>query len=363
VPVFFARRYAHVTLLIALLACHNSTGTSAQPYVVVLPLVDSLFVGDSLPSLTATYYGADGNTLPTTSVRWSSASPGIVTIDPVLGTIHGVSTGIAIISATTNGAVGSALIVVSPTLSLTLLLDTIMLLPQDTFVVPALVRLQSGVGPPIWFSAASNAVFHIDSATGRVTALSPGQALPFTAHADSVTAGGTVEVLSMGDTTGGKGAFTVFGSVIEHRRATARAENYTRTGDTLTLRLAIKVPVGTGTVESVNLFVRTAVTVPDSVSLDSLSVSEAQGSSFICHPLRSAAVWASNATTATLIAVSRPGGWLVIRKVVPVTGGSAISGSFYFVAQRADYYGDPSGRLTIRGDFVAPLIQNTSTCH
>jgi len=33
------------------------------------------------------------------------------------------------------------------------------------------------------------------------------------------------------------------------------------------------------------------------------------------------------------------------------------------VGQRADYYGDPSGQLAIRGNFVAPLIQNTTTCH
>ena len=52
-----------------------------------------------------------------------------------------------------------------------------------------------------------------------------------------------------------------------------------------------------------------------------------------------------------------------IRKVIAVTGGSAISGSFVFVGQRADFYTDPSGRLAIQGDFVAPLITNTTTCH
>lgn len=356
------RRLAHVALLPTFLACHNSTGTSAQPYVVLLPLVDSVFVGDSLPPLAPTYYDAAGQVQPTGTVHWSSASPGIATIDPVSGIIHGVAPGAAIISAAANNASGNALVVVSPHLSLTLLLDTIMLLPQDTFVVPALVQRQGGGAPAPWFQAASNAIFHIDSATGRVTAIAPGQPLPFTAHADSVTAAGTVEVLSLGDTTGGKGAFTIFGSVIERRRATARAENYRRTGDTLTLRLAIKVAVGNFTVESVNLFARSAVTGPDSLPLDSMSVSEAEGSAFICHPLRSAAVWTSNASAATLVAVSRPGGWIVIRKVIPVVGGSAMSGSFYFVAQRADYYGDPSGQLAIRGDFVAPLIQNTSTC-
>ena len=328
----------------------------------MLPLVDTLFAGDSLAARGATYYDAAGNAQPGTAT-WTSSATGVATVNAATGVIHAVGPGLAVITATINGTAGQGLVIVTAPLSLTLLLDTIVLLPQDSLVVPVMVRRQGGSPPAPWFSTTTAGLFSIDSATGRVVGISTSAALPFTAHADSVTVPGTIQVLSPGDTTGGKGGYTVFGSVTADRRAGARAENYTRSGGTPTFRLTLKVAVGNVTVESVNLTTLTAVTAPDSIPLDSLSVSEAQGTAFICQPLRSVGLWSLNTSTAGILGVSRPGGWVVIRKIIPVTGGSVISGSFYFVAQRADYYNDPSGRLAVRGNFVAPLITNTTTCH
>lgn len=325
--------------------------------------MDTLFAGDSIGPLTATYYDAAGN-VQTGAVTWSSSATGVATIGALTGTVHAVAPGTAVMTASIKNVSGQGLVIVTPPLSVALLLDSIILLPQDTLVVPTAVRRQGGGPPAPWFHAGANAVFTIDSATGRVVSIGAGAALPFTAHADSDSARGTVEVLSPGDTTGGKGAYTVLGSVTASRRATARAMNYTRTGGTLTFTLALKVAVGNVTVESVNLTGLSAVTgAPDSIPLDSLSVAEAQGTAFICQPQRSVGLWTLNGSNTTILAVSRPGGYVKIRKIMPVTGGSVISGSFYFLAQRADYYGDPSGVLTVQGNFVAPLIQNTTTCH
>jgi hypothetical protein len=325
--------------------------------------VDTLFTGDTLAPLGATYYDAGGHA-QAGAVTWSSSATAVATVNAGTGAIHAVGPGSAVVSATIKGVTGEGLVIVTAPLSLSLLLDSIILLPQDTFVVPVSVRKQGGGAPAPWFHVATNAVYALDSATGQATSIGTGAALPFTVHADSLSAQGTVEVLSLGDTTVGKGAYTVLGSVTARRRATARAENYSRTGGTLTFRLTLKVAVGNVTVESVSLTGLNSVTAaPDSIPLDSLSVSEAQGTAFICAPQRSVGLWTSAGSNSTLLGVSRPGGWIKIRKLQAVTGGSVISGSFYFLAQRADYYGDPSGVLAVRGNFVAPLIQNTSTCH
>lgn len=188
-------------------------------------------------------------------------------------------------------------------------------------------------------------------------------ALPYHAVFDSLDADGSVQVLSLGDTTGGAGAYTVNGSVSASRGSTARASNFTRTGGTLTFFLTLKVVVNGVTTELLNLLSQTAVTGADSLAIDSVTVAEAQSNSFLCSPPRSAAAWTSTSQGVPLLAVSRAGGYVKIRKIIPVTGGSVISGSFFFIGQRADDYTDPSGALAIRGNFVAPLIQNTTTCH
>ncbi|HEY6807410.1 MAG TPA: hypothetical protein VI160_01385 [Gemmatimonadales bacterium] len=351
----------------ALTACYDNGGPRTLPYLLLSPLVDSVFAGASVNAPAVTYFDAHGDSQPAGTVRWSSSAPGIATVDSVTGAIHGVAGGIAVISAAARGTQGSALVVVSRPLDIALLLDTIILLKNDTFAVPVQVLKQGGGAPAPKFHVATNAVFTIDSVTGAVAGVGSGGPLPFTVTAtdgvDTVSATGAVEVLNPGDTTGGKAAFTILGSVLERRRATARAENYTRHGDTLTFRLAVKVPLGASTVETVDLTLRDSVAAPGVAAIDSLSFAEEQSIAFVCAPARSYALWSSRAVAPNLLALSRPGGTLTVRKIIPVTGGQAISGSFSFDAQRVDDYADPSGRLPIRGIFVAPLIRNTATCH
>ncbi len=352
----------------ALAACYgNGNGPATLPYLLLSPLVDSVFTGDTLSAPAVTYYDAQGHPQSAGTVRWSTSAPSIASVDSVTGVVHGIARGFAVVTASARGAQGSALVIVSRPLDIALLLDTIIVLRNDTFAVPVQVLKRGGGAPPPTFHAAVNAVFTIDSVTGAVAGIGTGGPLPFTVTAtdgvDTVTASGAVEVLNPGDTTGGKAAFTILGSVLEHRRATARAENYTRQGDTLTFRLAVKVPLGSSTVETVSLTLRDSVIAPGVSVIDSLSFAEEQSIAFVCAPARSYALWSSRAVAPNLLALSRPGGTVTIRKIITVTGGQAVSGSFSFDGQRVDDYADPSGRLPIRGVFVAPLIRNTSTCH
>lgn len=330
---------------------------------MIQPLVDSLYTGDTGAALTATYYNANGSLGSGGTARWSSFDSSVVKVNPTTGVLVAVAAGNAVVSASQNGVTGVALVVVTDTLGVALLEPQIEMLPQDTFTPPISVRIKTGVPPAAWFAAAPNGYFTIDSATGQIVTTGTGAPAPYQVNLGPLTDSGTIEVLSMGDTTGGAGAYTVNGSVSAKRSATVRATNYSRTGGTLTFLLTFKVAVGNVTTEIVNILSQTAVTSADSLSVDSVSVAEAQNNSFLCSPPRSAAAWSSTSQGTPILAVSRAGGYVKIRKVVSVTGGAAISGSFFFLGQRADYYSDPSGRLAIQGNFVAPLITNTNTCH
>ena len=334
-----------------------------MPYIVVQPLVDSLYTGDSGAALAATYYNADGSTGASGNQRWTSSDSTVLKVNLNTGHLFAVGAGNAVLSVSQNGVIGQALVVVTDTLDVTLLQPQVEMLAPDTFVVPVLVRSKKGGAPAPWFDFSPNGYFTVDSATGRVVTTGTGAPSPYQVHLGPLSDGGTVEVLSLGDTTGGAAAYTVNGSVSAVRSATVRATNYARSGGALTFLLTFKVASGNVTTEIVNILSQTAVTIPDSLSIDSVSVTEAQSNTFLCAPPRSAAAWSSTSQGSPILAVSRVGGYVKIRKVIAVTGGAAISGSFFFLGQRADYYTDPSGLLAIQGNFVTPLITNTNTCH
>jgi hypothetical protein len=338
--------------------------------VIVSPILDSLFVGDTLApgAMTVTYLDAAGDTQPTGPVRWFSHAPSVFEVDSLTGQVVGVGAGFGVISAVANSRAGQALLVVSRPLEIRLLLDTIYQMPGDTFTVPVEVLVKSGSPPTVWFTALANAVFAIDSATGRDSAKTAGGPLTFVAHAasatDTVADTGAVEVVSLSDTTGGKAYFTVLGTAIRRTRAGVRGVNYKRQGDSLTFRLNASVAVGNLNVENVVLTVRTPVTVPFTFAIDSISPLEAFGAAndFVCRPARPWGLWSFRTSTTTITALSRPGGTLRINRVLAVPNGFAISGAFSFLALRTDLYDDPLGVLPIQGTFVAPLIADTRPC-
>jgi len=355
------RRLAALGLAgLALTAACGDNGPAFSPQVIIAPILDSLFVGDTLATRTARYFNANGDSQATGPVRWFSSAPAVLKVDSVTGVIVGMGPGAAVLSARAHGVSGVALLVVSRLLDISLLLDTIYLMPGDTLTVPVSVRDRDGVPPPVSFTAAGNAVFTIDSA-GLITAVATGGPIPFTAHADTVSATGVVEVVQLSDTVGGKGAFTILGTAIRRARAAARAVTYRRQGDTATFRVALNVTGGGGTVENVVITLRDSVAIPRQDAIDSISLSEAFGSSvdFLCRPKRSYGVW-SIQTFPPLTALSRQGGAIAITQVASIAHGRAVSGRFSFIAQRVDFYGNPLAALPVRGTFVAPLIADNS---
>ncbi|MDP3908802.1 MAG: hypothetical protein Q8Q14_00270 [Gemmatimonadales bacterium] len=324
------------------------------------PILDTLFVGRTADPRTATYLDAAGDTQPVTQLRWYSDNASVFTVDSVSGAIGAVGPGSAVLRARANGVTGSALIVVTRTLDLALLLDTIYLMPGDTFRIPVAVRDTDGVPPPVWFFAPTNALFDLDSASGLITAAAAGAPVAFTAYADTVTASGSIEVVQLTDTVGGKGYFTIFGTVIRRAKRTARAVNYRRDGDTATFRLAL--PLGSPVVENLVITLRDSVAAPGTLAIDSISIAEAFGSAdFICRPTRSWAAW-SLETAAPIYGLSRRFGTIAITQVDTLTNGLAVSGRFTFTAQRVDLYDDPLGALPILGTFVAPLTADPRPC-
>lgn len=355
-------------LAAALPGCHEGTNVSLAN-LIVYPILDSLFAGDNAPARNLIYINDRGDTVPPVGVRWTSSQPAVVQVNTSTGALTALGPGVAVLTAQIGSLFGQALVVVSKSLDLQLLLDTIYLMPGDTFTVPVSVKKKGGGAPPAWFKTPFNAVFSIDSASGRITATAPGGPLPFLAHADTLVDTGAVAVLSLSDTTGGKAYFTILGTYIARRSVAARGVNYLRRGDTATFRLRTFFASGATTIESVVLTVRQPVLGPSaSLSIiDSLSPLEAYGRTFgydpICQPLRNWGVWSRLLSNGlTLNGLSRYGGTITITQIATVMGGQAISGRFFFFAQRTDEYYDPLGALPIRGSFVAPLITDTSPC-
>ncbi len=279
---------------LALAAACGDNGPGGTPRVVVAPILDSLFVGDTIAARTTRYFDANGDSQATGPVRWFSSSQTVFTVDSVTGVIVGVGRGAALLSARANGTTGTSLLVVSRVLDLS----------------------------------------------------------------------GTVEVVSLTDTVGGKSYFTILGTAIEHTRAGARAVNYRRAGDQPAFRLSTPVVVQGQTVENFVITNPNPIVVSVGLLIGAISPSEAfgPGTDPICRPPGMWALWTTQAVVPTLHGYSR-NGVLTINRMVSIPHGLAISGRFTVTAQRGDLYDDPLGALPIRGTFVAPLItDNRATC-
>ncbi len=354
-------------LIAALAACFGDVGKIDLSQLVLFPVLDTLFVGDAVPRRRVTYYDANGTVQDPGVVQWLSADTSVMTVDAT-GRITGRKAGTSLVLASARGVQGSALVAVLGSLQVTLLLDSVYLMPGDTFTMPVQVDHQAAGTPTVWFTAATNAVFDVDSASGKDSAKAPGGPIPLIVHAalnaDTVADTGTVEVVQLTDATGGKASFAMFGSVIRSRKTTATALNFHRRGDTLTFRLRAPIDQGSTTVEAVVITLWDAPTAPGSFAIDSISPTESSGEQYdpYCRPPRSWGLWSVLTSSSQLVALSRLGGNITITRMVPVTNGMAISGRFYLPAQRLDLYDDPLGVLPIRGTFVAPLVTTTPRC-
>jgi len=359
------KRLASLGLVVAAAACNVGEPPSLTR-LVLSPVLDSIFVGDSASARIALYYDDRGTLVGPVVPTWASSAPSVVGVDATTGKIAGLARGFAVLTAVYRQAQGQALVVASRPLELSLLLDTVYLMAGDQVTVPVEVKKKGGGAPPAWFSAPANAVFSIDSATGLVTGASAGGPLRFYAHADVLVDSGAVEVVDLTDTVGGKSYYTLLGTYLRRTSSGTRAVNYARTGDTLTFRLRDFITVQGVTVEAILLTSRDSVTQPDTIVVDSMSPEQAfdrsAGFDPICHPLSNWALWSTRAAAVPVSALSRQGGTLVINQVRTIPNGQAVSGWFSFVAQRVDGYDDPIWALPVRGTFVAPLITDRSPC-
>jgi hypothetical protein len=301
--------------------------------------------------------------VPAGRVIWASGDAAVATVD-TLGRVAGVGPGPALITARSGNTIGRALVVVSRTLDVALLLDTIYLMPGDTFTVPAQVRRRGGSTPAAWF-AAQAPQFDIDSATGLVTANAAStNAVPFIVHADTVTDTGAIHVRTLSDTTDGRAYFTLLGTVIRHLSTTARTVNYRLRDNSQAFRLNASLVSRGLVVENLVVTLVDSVTGPKAFLVDSLSPLEALGTGgdFVCQPPRPWALWGSALFDPPINALSRRFGTISITQLDTVANGLIASGRFEFRAQRMDYYDDPGGVIPIRGTFVAPLITDLTTC-
>src|SRR5260370_25310660 len=217
-------------LVVVAAACGDGSGPSGSPRMLVKPVVVSVFAGDAGVTRGVIFLSAAGDTTAPGPVRWSSLTPAVFTVDSVSGKITAVHRGLAILVGSASGVSGRALVVVSDTLQLTALLDTIYLLPSDTITIPVVVQRKGGSPPAPWFATANAAIDTVDSATGLLTSRATGTARYFV-HAGARADTGTIVVRPADTATANsRSFFSVSGTANRRAGGLAYAINYTQHG-------------------------------------------------------------------------------------------------------------------------------------
>jgi len=348
------------------IACGDNGGPSGSPRLLVKPVLDSVFKGDTGTTHVAIYLNAAGDTATPGPVRWSSLTPAVFTVDSLTGKVTAVGPGIAILVGTASGVSGRALVVVSDTLQVSAQLDTIYLLPFDTMTIPVTVLRRGGGAPAATFAPTFNgAIYTIDTTTGLVTAGSSGGAR-YVTHVGTFADTGAIVVRQADTTPANSRSFvTVSGTANRRIGGLAFAINYSRRGGATGFQARAFSTSGNSLVDNVLLTALASLDSAVAFPLDSLSPTEAFGSGAdpVCQPPRAWASWTTFTVSPSVTALSRhSGGLLTITKVVPATGGTAVGGRFRFLARRTDLYGDSLGTVVVLGTFVAPLAANLTTC-
>ena len=371
---------------VAVAACVNVSDSGPQLFLTVVPVLDSVFVGSTLPARSVYLDDGAGHHSDPGPITWSISPLSVATIDPTTGQITAVSKGTAVVVATrTDGVASGAVINVYRPLDLILQMDTIVVMPGDTITPPVAIRQRAPgpIDPPVLRFDTSSApnVYTIDTTTGVITAVGTGGPARYVARVrdgtNSVVDSGAVVVMTLTDTSEtGRSFMTVFGTAIRHQQGVPVARNYLRLNGKQAFQLADTVYAAplSGAIHE-----RVTITLPDSVlaagtfSIDSISPQQAatqisQLNPF-CQPAFPWAYWHSVLPAPEIVALSHStttdsAGYLTITQFTPalVSGGSIISGRYVFRAQRTDLYGDPLGSETIRGTFVAPLRIDANSC-
>lgn len=362
-------------------ACIN---TESQPVrlLVVDPVLDSVFVGDTLPPRDVYLQDESGNRSSAGPVRWELTDSSVASIDAA-GKVAGIKKGAVVVLATASGVTSGALVIVSRALEMTLLLDTLYLMPGDTITVPLAIAQKTPAPTTLKFdSSGTPSVYTMDTTSGLITANATGGPLRYVARlsdgTNSIADTGAVVVMSLLDTTSasnGRFYMTAFGTAIRHQGGSAYAAHYPKLNGKLAFRL-VDTLTRNAVQETVLITLRDSVLGPGTFEIDSISPQEAAATisqlNPYCAPKREWAKWTSipfDPTFPPIVTYSHGtgtdsiAGYLSVTQYVPASGGGAIlSGRYLFKAQRTDLYGDPLGAETIRGIFVVPLrVRNVCT--
>ena len=214
------KRYVFALSLAAAtaLGCINVSDNNPSLLLIVAPILDSVFVGDTLPPRDVYLRDVNGVHHPPGAVTWSISPTLVATID-ASGRVAGKSKGTAVVLATVSGATSAALVLVSRPLELTPLLDTIFLMPGDTITVPVAIVQKNPVATTLQFDPSPNPSVYTIDANGLVTAQATGGPDVYRMHVsdgtNTVSDSGVIAVMSLTDTLGnGKFYMTAFGTAI-----------------------------------------------------------------------------------------------------------------------------------------------------
>jgi len=377
------KRYVFAMSLAAAtaLGCVNLSDNNPSLLFVVAPILDSVFVGDTLPARSVYLDDGAGHHTDPGAFVWRISPTSVATID-ASGRVVGVAKGSALVIAARPDSIKSgAVVIVSRPLEMTLLMDTIYVMPGDTITVPLAIVQKTPAATTLRFdTSATPSIYTIDSVSGLVTAHGDG-VVRYVARlrdgTNSVADTGAVVVTSLTDTTeNGRYFMTAFGTAIRHQSGAALALNYARLNGKLAFRLIDSLTT-TALDERVVITLRDSVLAAGIFEIDSINPNEATTRigtiDPFCNPKREWAFWASTPSDPNVPGIvayshgrtptdSVAGSLSITQYVLAVGGGAIISGRYLFTAQRFDLYGDPLGSETIRGTFVAPLRERHTTC-
>ena len=319
--------------------------------VEVTPDRDTLVVGELKTPFAATAFNARDDAVPSAEIRWTSDQSFIASVDSLTGSVRAVTTGGAAITARSSSVADTAQVfVVGP---LALPLDTILLFPGDTFTIPVEIRETGGPTSPATFSGGAPGSATVDPATGLVTAIDFGVA-PFTAHVDTFTQHGQIQVLDVPDTLFGNVYAGLSGAQAARFRFGSRAFNHpTLDGGTAMNLNALTFDGG----HQLAIVLVDSLTGPRVVSIGELPESATRpGADAVCFPPND---WMFYADLDNQRRARSLGGGLSLTTVKPVQGGHAVSGRFDVSLQLLDTPG-PSGEVRARGTFLVPVVTLTS---
>ena len=353
------RRVFATLLLSGVAACGDDGGVAEVPVRVELtPDRDSLVVGEVATPFVAQAFNARDEPIPGALFTWRSDQPSIAAVDSLTGRVIAVARGVAAITARTGLVADTSEVFVIAPVSLSLPLDTVILVPGDTFSVPVILQVAGGgAPPPVIFGGGNASVASVDPSSGLVTAIGEG-VVAFTAQADTVAVRGGIEVRSVTDTLNGTFYLGLSRALDRRGRFASRGFNHPTDDGGTAIQLVADGADGLR---------RMAFLLTDSLSgtridtVGTLAPSDLDpGQDPVCLPPTSWVFYRDDSGSPSAVALSLGGGTVRFTSVAPIPGGWAVSGRLQATLQLTDVAGAP-GRVSAIATFAVPVV-SLATC-